>query len=106
MPSRYHPAPTMTLDDLIEWVDERMERLPRDREARDRVKHVRRLYRMLDPNGYDWSLRNEWHALAVKVAALVKEPTPKKPRVESSQRRKRERERWREIGRASCRERV
>lgn len=86
----------MTLDDLIEWVDERMERLPRDREGRDRVKHVRRLYRMLDPIGYEWSLRHEWHALAVKVAALVKEPTPKKPRVESSQPRKRERDRWRE----------
>lgn len=82
----------MTLDDLIEWVDERMERLPRDREVRDRVKHVRRLYRMLDPKGYDWSLRNEWHALAVKVAALVKAPTPKKPRVESRHARKRERE--------------
>jgi hypothetical protein len=39
----------MTLDDLIEWVDERMERLPRDREARDRAKHVRRLYPMLHP---------------------------------------------------------
>jgi ATP-dependent DNA helicase PIF1 len=69
----------LTLDELIDWVDGAMLRLPRNRGARDRVKHVRRLYRMLDEQGCDWSYRSEWHLLAVKVAKLVKEPEPEKP---------------------------
>jgi ATP-dependent DNA helicase PIF1 len=69
----------VTLDELIDWVDGAMLRLPRNRGARDRVKHLRRLYRLLDEQGCDWNFRDDWHALAVKVAGLVKEPEPEKP---------------------------
>lgn len=65
----------MTLDELVDWIDEAMERLPRDR-ARDRVRHVRRLYGILDEQGPDWDFRHEWHGLAVKVAKVLKEPAP------------------------------
>jgi hypothetical protein len=69
----------MTLDVLIEWLDDAMRRLPKKKEARDRVKHVRRLYALLDAKGCDWTHRGDWHALAVKVAKLVKEPPPEVP---------------------------
>jgi ATP-dependent DNA helicase PIF1 len=69
----------MTLDVLIEWLDDAMRRLPKKKEARDRIKHVRRLYALLDAKGCDWAHRGDWHALAVKVAKLVKEPPPEVP---------------------------
>jgi hypothetical protein len=64
----------MTLDELIEWVDEAMNRLPRGRKAGERVKHARTLYGMIDPLGCNWELRDDWHGLAVKVAKVLKEP--------------------------------
>jgi len=70
---------TVTFDELIDWVDLAMERLPRNRAARDRLKHVRKMYRLLDEGGTDWEFRNEWHQLATKVAKLLKEPVPEKP---------------------------
>jgi hypothetical protein len=69
----------VTFDDLVDWVDAAMERLPRNRGARDRVKHVRKIYRLLDEDGWDWEFRNEWHLLATKLAKLLKEPAPEKP---------------------------
>lgn len=69
----------MTLDALIEWLDAAMRRLPKKQAVRDRVKHVRRLYAMLDAKGCDWAYRNDWHSLAVKVAKLIKEPAPEEP---------------------------
>ncbi|HVT43429.1 MAG TPA: DEAD/DEAH box helicase [Thermoanaerobaculia bacterium] len=74
----------MTLDELIAWVDIAMERLPRSRAKRDRVGHLRRLYRILDEQGCDWELRREWHALAIKLAKLLGEPEPASPSPPSS----------------------
>lgn len=68
----------MTLDALIEWLDDAMRRLPK-RRSHDRVRHVRRLYALLDAKGSDWTFRRDWHALAVKVAKLVKERPPEEP---------------------------
>ncbi len=79
----------MTLDELIDWVDDAMARLPLKGEARDRVKHVRRIYGLLDRQGVEWDLRDEWHALAVKLANLLKLPAPKKPKDPSSTPRER-----------------
>src|SRR5438445_11899776 len=69
----------MTLDELIEWVDEAMVRLPRGKKSRERVKHARRLYDMLDVLGCNWELRDDWHQVAVKVAKVLKEPAPEEP---------------------------
>jgi hypothetical protein len=69
----------MTLDALIEWLDAAMHRLPKKAAVRDRVQHVRRLYARLDTMGVDSAFRNDWHALAVKVAKLIKEPAPEEP---------------------------
>ncbi|MEO8378695.1 MAG: DEAD/DEAH box helicase [Acidobacteriota bacterium] len=69
----------MTLDALIEWLDAAMHRLPKKAAVRDRVKHLRRLYARLDVMGVDWAYRKDWHALAVKVAKLIKEPAPEEP---------------------------
>jgi hypothetical protein len=79
----------MTLDDLIEWVDEAMDRLPAGRKTRERAKHVRSLYRMLDPLGCNWEHRDDWHRLAVKVAKVLKEPAPESPSKQSGRSRKR-----------------
>ncbi|HEX7680607.1 MAG TPA: DEAD/DEAH box helicase, partial [Thermoanaerobaculia bacterium] len=79
----------MTLDALIEWVDEAMVRLPRGAKVRERVKHARRLYNMLDVLGCNWELRDDWHRLAVKVAKLLKEPAPDSPSKPSGGPRKR-----------------
>jgi ATP-dependent exoDNAse (exonuclease V) alpha subunit len=78
----------MTLDDLVEWVDDAMERLPRGRDAR-RVRHIRRMYRLLDNEGSAWSVRGDWHALAVKIATLLEEPAPDEPSSPSKRERKR-----------------
>jgi ATP-dependent DNA helicase PIF1 len=67
----------MTLDDLVEWVDAAMPRLPRDRPKR--VKHARKLYRILDEEGCEWKFREPWYALALKVARLLDEAPPEKP---------------------------
>jgi len=80
----------MTLDDLVEWVDEAMGRLPQGRKVRERVKHVRSLYRMLDPLGCNWELRDDWHRLAVKVAKVLKDPAPESPSKPSGRPRKRQ----------------
>lgn len=73
----------MTLDAIIEWLDAAMQRLPKKRalggKQSDRVKHVRRLYAILDARGCDWTYRSDWHTLAVKVAKLLKEPAPEAP---------------------------
>ena len=79
----------MTLDALIEWVDEAMPRLRAGGKVRERVKHVRRLYNMLDALGCNWELRDDWHRLAVKVAKLLKEPVPESPSKPSGHPRKR-----------------
>jgi ATP-dependent DNA helicase PIF1 len=65
----------MKLDALIAWIDEAVPRLPK-KKAAARVKHVRRLYEILDARGSDWTLRQDWHALGVKLAHLLKEPAP------------------------------
>lgn len=69
----------MTFDELIEWVEAAMARLPRNRAARDRVKHLRKVYRLLAEDGWQWEFRNAWHQLATKIAKLLKEPAPGKP---------------------------
>src|SRR5258706_14392956 len=79
----------MTLDELIEWVDEAMNRLPRGRKASERVKHARTLYGMLDPLGCNWELRDDWYRLAVKVARVLKESAPEEPSRPSGRPRKR-----------------
>ncbi|MGH9424181.1 MAG: hypothetical protein ACRD3J_29690, partial [Thermoanaerobaculia bacterium] len=68
----------MTLDDLIDWVDDAMVRLPLGHSVRPGIKHVRRLYRVLDKKGSEWELREPWHALAAKVAKLLGERVPEK----------------------------
>ncbi|MGZ8867471.1 MAG: ATP-dependent DNA helicase [Thermoanaerobaculia bacterium] len=82
----------MTLDALIRWIDDAMHRLPSSRPARDRIKHIRRLYLALDSMGLDWSLRADWHALAVKIAAVMNEAAPPEPSRPSA--KVRERRRW------------
>jgi hypothetical protein len=79
----------MTLDDLVEWVDEAMERLPPGRKSRERVQHARTLYGTLDPLGCNWELREDWHRLAVKLAKVLKEPAPEEPSKPSGRPRKR-----------------
>lgn len=79
----------MNLDALIGWIDEAMDRLPPSRETRDRVRHMRRLYRTLDSRGVDWSLRADWHALAVKIARLLNEEAPAMPSQASAKGRRR-----------------
>ncbi|HEV7488169.1 MAG TPA: DEAD/DEAH box helicase [Thermoanaerobaculia bacterium] len=69
----------MTLDDLVEWVDAAMARLPSGIVNRKRAKHVRKLYRILDEEGCDWNIREPWYALALKVARLLNETAPEKP---------------------------
>jgi ATP-dependent DNA helicase PIF1 len=68
----------MTLDDLVEWVDAAMARLPSGMVNRKRSKHARKLYRILDEEGGQWELREPWHVLAVKVARLLNETAPEK----------------------------
>ena len=68
----------MTLDALIAWLDAAMLRLPKKKPSA-RVKHVRRLYAILDARGCDWALRGDWHALAGKVAQLLKVTAPEEP---------------------------
>lgn len=82
----------MTLDDLIGWIDDAMHRLPEARPARGRVKHIRRLYATLDSKGLDWSLRADWHSLAVKIAALMDVAAPPEPSQPSA--KVRQRRRW------------
>jgi len=79
----------MTLDDLVEWVDAAMERLPSGRDVRNRVKHVRQLYRILDKEGPRWKFREPWYALALKVARLLNATAPEKPTKSSSEPRTR-----------------
>jgi ATP-dependent DNA helicase PIF1 len=79
----------MTLDELVEWVDVSMELLPRGRKTRERVRHVRMLYGMLDPLGCNWELRDDWHKLAVKLAKILKESAPESPSKPSGRPRKR-----------------
>jgi hypothetical protein len=75
----------MTLDDLVEWVDAAMARLPSGIVNRKRAKHARKLYRLLDEKGCDWELREPWYALALKVARLLSETPPEKPEEASSE---------------------
>jgi hypothetical protein len=79
----------MTLDDLIDWVDDAMVRLPLGHSVRPSIKHVRRLYRVLDKKGSAWELREPWHALAVKVAKALGEDAPGKPSTQSTEAHKR-----------------
>jgi hypothetical protein len=69
----------MTLDDLVEWVDAAMARLPSGMVNPKRAKHVRKLYRILDEEGCDWRFREPWYALALKAARLLNETAPEKP---------------------------
>jgi ATP-dependent DNA helicase PIF1 len=69
----------MTLNDLVAWVDAAMARLPSGMVNRKRARHVRKLYRLLDPQGSEWHLREPWHLLALKVAKLLNETAPEKP---------------------------
>ena len=57
-----------------------MDRLPADRSARQRVKHVRRMYHVLAESCIEWSYWKDWHALSKKVAALIEEPVPAAPK--------------------------
>lgn len=79
----------MTLDELIDWVDDAMVRLPLGHSVRPSIKHVRRLYRVLDKKGSEWKLREPWHALAVKVAKALGEDAPGKPSTQSTEPHKR-----------------
>jgi len=69
----------VTLDALIEWLDAAMHRLPKKAAATSGVKHVRKLYGILDAQGVEETFRLDWHRLAVKVAKLLKEPLPEAP---------------------------
>jgi ATP-dependent DNA helicase PIF1 len=69
----------VTFDELIDWVEGAMDRLPGERGSRQRVKHVRRMYRVLAESCIEWEYWKDWHALSIKVAALVKEPVPENP---------------------------
>jgi hypothetical protein len=69
----------MTLDDLVEWVDAAMARLPSGIVNGKRAKHSRKVYRILDKQGCTWELREPWYALALKVARLLNETAPEKP---------------------------
>jgi ATP-dependent DNA helicase PIF1 len=75
----------MTLDDLVEWVDAAMARLPSGMANRKRSKHARKLYRLLDGKGCEWELREPWYALALKVARLLSETPPAQPQEASSE---------------------
>jgi ATP-dependent DNA helicase PIF1 len=77
----------MTLDDLVNWVDVAMARLPSGIVNRKRAKHARKLYRLLDEKGCEWELREPWYALALKVARLLNETPPEKPDEASIERR-------------------
>lgn len=66
----------MKLENLIEWVEEHLERLPAD--GTRGVGHVRRLHAVLDEVGADWSFRNEWHSLARKIAKILVITPPEK----------------------------
>ncbi|HEX3578517.1 MAG TPA: AAA family ATPase, partial [Thermoanaerobaculia bacterium] len=79
----------MTLDDLVEWVDAAMARLPSGMVQRKRSKHARKLYRILDKEGCQWELREPWYVLALKVARLLNEPAPEKPSEQSPEQRTR-----------------
>jgi hypothetical protein len=79
----------MTLDDLVEWVDAAMARLPSGMVNRKRSRHVRKLYRLLDEQGCQWELREPWFELALKVAKLLDEPAPEKPTESSPEARAR-----------------
>ncbi|MEA2238990.1 MAG: ATP-dependent helicase [Thermoanaerobaculia bacterium] len=70
----------MTFDELIDWVEAAMDRLPGDRASRQRVKHVRRMYKVLAESCSEWDYWKDWHALSKKVAALVGEATPQSPK--------------------------
>ena len=70
----------MTFDKLIDWVEGAMHRLPEDRESRARVKHVRRMYRLLAESCTEWEYAKDWLSLARKIAALLHEPAPSKPK--------------------------
>lgn len=72
--------PPVTFDELIDWVEGAMARLPGDRGQRQRVKHVRRMYKVLAESCIEWSYWKDWHALSKKVAALLEEPVPASPK--------------------------
>ena len=57
-----------------------MSRLPAGRATRSSVKHVRRMYRLLGEECFGWEYSKDWHSLARKVATLLKEPAPAKPK--------------------------
>jgi hypothetical protein len=67
-------------DELIDWVEGAIPRLPDDRGSRPRVKHVRRMYRLLAESCTEWEYAKDWTNLARKVAVLLHEPIPPKPK--------------------------
>jgi hypothetical protein len=69
----------VTFDDLIDWVEGAMAKLPAKGAARDRAKHVRRMYWLLAENCFEWEYAKDWHALAGKIAKLLGEPAPGMP---------------------------
>ena len=70
----------MTFDELIDWVEEAIPRLPADHARRQRVKHVRQMYKLLAESCIEWSFWQDWHALSKKIAKLVHEAVPPTPK--------------------------
>lgn len=66
----------MKLEELIEWVEQHLPKLPKGRMKG--LAHIQRMYGILEDVGADWSFRMEWHALARKIAGLLKVPAPEK----------------------------
>jgi ATP-dependent DNA helicase PIF1 len=67
----------VTLDELVQWVEEAVARLPEGGATRERAAHVRRMHDLLVEA--DEPLANDWHALAKKIAKLIGEKAPPKP---------------------------
>src|SRR5258707_2963956 len=57
-----------------------MARLPADRGLKQSVKHVRRMYKALAESCVEWAYWKDWHALSKKIASLLHEPAPLKPK--------------------------
>jgi hypothetical protein len=69
----------VTFDELIDWVEGAIPRLPADHGLRQPVKHVRRMYKVLAESCIEWAYWKDWHALSKKIASLIHEPAPLKP---------------------------
>lgn len=66
----------MTFDELIDWVETALHRLDEKKVARDRRRHLYRMYEVLDSAGDEQELVRDWLALAQKIAKQLKEPLP------------------------------